>query len=82
MALTLEQFIAASGAELVADRLIVGTMGDRRFVGDIIDGVFNLNEEGKALMAELDASPAAKPRKQKADKAVADDTPAETQAAE
>jgi hypothetical protein len=69
MALSFEQFMEASGAELCAGNIIVGTMGDRKKVGALgDDGVFNLNDDGKALAEELEATPAEKAtRKKKAD---------------
>lgn len=74
MALSFEKFMELSGADLVAGNIIVGLMGDRKKVGTLgDDGVFNLNDEGKALAEELEAPKAAKPKK--ADAAKAADTP-------
>lgn len=69
MALSFEQFMEASGADLCAGNIIVGFMGDRKKVGTLgDDGVFNLNDDGKALAEELEATPAEKAtRKKKAD---------------
>ena len=69
MALSYEQFMEATGAELCAGNIIVGIMGERKKVGALgDDGVFSLNDEGKALAEELDAAPAEKTtRKKKAD---------------
>lgn len=66
MAVSLEQFIAATGADLVAGNLIVGIMGDRRKVGDVIDGTFNLNEEGLEMAAEIEAGAKPTGRRRKA----------------
>ena len=56
MALSFEKFMEASGADLVAGNIIVGIMGDRKKVGTLgDDGVFNLNDDGKALAEELEA---------------------------
>ena len=64
MALSYEQFMEASGAELCAGNIIVGIMGDRKKVGSLgDDGVFNLNDDGKALADELEAPKAAKTKK-------------------
>lgn len=64
MALSYEQFMEATGAELVAGNIIVGVMADRKKVGALgDDGVFNLNEEGKALADEIEAAGGKKPRK-------------------
>lgn len=69
MALSFEQFMELSGADLCAGNIIVGMMGDRKKVGSLgDDGVFNLNDDGKALAEELEAAPAEKAtRKKKAD---------------
>jgi len=80
MAMSYEQFMQASGAELVCGNLIIGVMQNRRKIGDRLDGTFTLNEEGLKLLAEIeskmgvtDATPevVAKPKKK------AKDTPAE-----
>jgi hypothetical protein len=56
MAVSYEQFMEATGAELVCGNIIVGITVDRRKVGDVgDDGVFNLNDEGKAMIAEIEA---------------------------
>lgn len=52
---TLKEFLAKSGAELVAGNLIVGTLTDRRIVGDVRDGTFFLNEEGQKILAAMEA---------------------------
>lgn len=66
MALSYEQFIEMSGCEVVAGNLIVGQMADRRIVGSILDGTFQLNEDGHALAAELEAgTPAEKATRRK-----------------
>lgn len=64
MALSFEKFMEMSGADLVAGNIIVGMMGDRKKVGSLgDDGVFNLNDDGKALAEELEAPKAAKTKK-------------------
>jgi hypothetical protein len=61
MALSYEQFMEASGAELCAGNIIVGIMGDRKKVGSLNDdGIFNLNDDGKALAEELETAPTEK----------------------
>ena len=69
MALSYEEFMSASGADLVAGNIIIGVMADRKKLGSLSDeGVFNLNEEGLALATELEAAAAGKPaRRKKAD---------------
>jgi hypothetical protein len=70
MAISFEQFMEATGAEICAGNIIVGIMGDRRKVGELgTDGVFSLTDEGKAMADEIQESPAKKTRK-KADAAV------------
>lgn len=84
MALSYEQFMKASGAELVAGNIIVGIMGERKKVGSLgDDGVFNLNDEGKALAEDLEATPAEKAaRKKKAESGTDDAAEAAAAAAE
>lgn len=69
MALSFEQFMEMSGADLVGGNIVHGMLGDRKKVGTLgDDGVFNLNDDGKALADELEATPAEKAtRKKKAD---------------
>lgn len=56
MAVSYEQFMEATGAELVCGNIIVGQMGDRRKVGEVTDdGVFNLNDDGKSMVADIEA---------------------------
>lgn len=56
MAVSYEQFMEATGAELVAGNIILGQMSDRRKVGEISDdGAFNLTDDGKAMIAEIEA---------------------------
>jgi len=55
MALSFEQFMEATGAELVAGNIIVGVMASRKKVGELSDdGTFNLNDDGKALAEDID----------------------------
>lgn len=68
MAQTLEQFMEATGAELVAGNLVVGNMAGRKIVGTY-DGTFNLNEEGLAMAAELEGEAPKRTRKKAADAA-------------
>jgi hypothetical protein len=61
MALSYEQFMEASGAELVAGNIIVGIMATRKKVGSLgDDGVFSLNDDGKALAEQIEFAPAEK----------------------
>jgi hypothetical protein len=56
MAIGFDQFMEATGAELVAGNIIVGIMGSRKKVGSLDDdGVFNLNDDGKVLADEVEA---------------------------
>jgi hypothetical protein len=55
MALTYEQFMAKTGAQKVAGQLIVGKKANRKLVGTYKNSIFNLNDEGKKYLAELDA---------------------------
>ena len=68
MALSYEQFMEATGAELVAGNIIHGMMAGRKKVGTLgDDGVFNLNDDGKALAEAAEAEPAKKTRAKKAE---------------
>lgn len=55
MAMTFDDFMAASGAEFVAGHIIHGIMADRKILGTY-DGVFQLNEAGQAMLEELEAA--------------------------
>lgn len=82
MALSYEQFMEASGAELCAGNIIVGIMGDRKKVGTLSDdGVFNLNDEGKALAEDLEATPAERAERATRKKKAEPETDAEAPAA-
>mgnify|MGYP006266778327 CR=1 FL=1 len=83
MALSYEQFMEASGAELVAGNIIVGIMGDRKKVGSLgDDGVFALNDDGKALAEQIEATPAEKATRRRKTEAVETPAEVETPAAE
>jgi len=71
MAVSYEQFMEATGAELVCGNIIVGQLADRRKVGEVTDdGVFNLNDDGKAMIADIEAGQ--KPTVKRASKKAAD----------
>ena len=55
MAMSYEQFMKSSGAELVCGNIIIGMMANRKKIGDNFDGVFNLNDEGQKLLVEIEA---------------------------
>jgi hypothetical protein len=77
MALTYEQFLELSGAEVVCGNLIVGQLAERKIVGSVLDGTFQLNEAGQELSAELEAGTATKGgRRKKADDAASADAAA------
>jgi predicted transcriptional regulator len=64
MAISFEQFMEATGAEICAGNIIVGIMSDRRKVGELgTDGVFSLTDEGKAMAEEIQENPTKKTRK-------------------
>ena len=54
MAISFKEFVEKTGAEVCGDRLIVGEGPNRRYVGDIAGGKFNLTEDGEALMEQLE----------------------------
>ena len=71
MAVSYEQFMEATGAELVCGNIIVGQLADRRKVGEVTDdGVFNLNDDGKVMVADIEAGQ--KPTTKRASKKAAD----------
>jgi len=55
MAMTLEEFVKRTGAEEVAGNIIVGQMSERKIVGVVADGTFNLNADGQTILAALEA---------------------------
>lgn len=60
MSLSYEQFVAATSAELVGGNLIVGAAAGRKKVGSLSDdGVFSLTDEGRELIAQIEADAAA-----------------------
>jgi len=84
MAMTIEEFVEKSGAEVVGGNVIVGLMADRKIVGAIENGSFNLNADGQAILTALeagkpDAAAARAPKKKPTDTAgkTAEDVAAE-----
>ena len=64
MAISFEQFMEATGAEICAGNIIIGVMSDRRKVGELgPDGVFSLTDEGKTMAEEIQNNPVKKTRK-------------------
>lgn len=64
MAISFEQFMEATGAEICAGNIIIGVMSDRRKVGELgTDGVFSLTDEGKVMAEEIQNNPVKKTRK-------------------
>lgn len=53
--MTIEEFVEKSKAEVVGGNIIVGVMADRKIVGVIENGTFNLNADGQAIQAALEA---------------------------
>ena len=54
MAMTIEEFVEKSDAEVVAGNVIVGITDTRKIVGVIENGSFNLNEDGQAILKALE----------------------------
>ena len=65
MAISLEKFVELTNAEEVGGNIIVGVMADRKIVGTVENGVFNLNEEGQKLAEELEAKKKPEPKAEK-----------------
>lgn len=61
MAMTFEQFLAASNAEVVGGDLIVGVLKERKTVGSIASGTFILNEHGQELLAKYEGAAVVEP---------------------
>ena len=55
MAMTLEEFVKRTGAEEVAGNIIVGVMAERKIIGTVADGTFNLNADGQIILQALEA---------------------------
>ena len=73
MAISFEQFMEATGAEICAGNIIIGIMADRRIIGRLeSDGVFSLTDEGKAMADKIQENSIKKPRKK--EEAAAADT--------
>lgn len=55
MAISQDEFMAKTDAELCGDRLILGQGPKRRYVGSIEEGVFALNDAGKEVAAVIES---------------------------
>lgn len=55
MAISQDEFLTQTAAELCGDRLIAGSGPKRRYVGSIEEGVFTLNEEGKKIATIIES---------------------------
>jgi len=74
MAISMAEFVEKTQCEVVADQMIHGIGPTRCMIGYVKDGTFTITDEGTALLAELEAKPAAPKRTRRADK---QDVPAE-----
>lgn len=54
MNITVEEFLAQTGAETVGDTIIIGVQAERRVIG-FLSPVFTLNSEGADILAALEA---------------------------
>lgn len=54
MNITVEEFLAQTGAETVGDTIIIGVQAERRVIG-FLSPVFTLNAEGAEILAGLEA---------------------------
>lgn len=64
---SLQEFVKRTGAELVAGLIVVGERDDRRVLGYLHDGTYQLNGEGHEVLRNLEKGepkpvPPAKPR--------------------
>jgi len=55
MAMTMEEFVKRTSAEVVGGNVIVGQMADRKIIASVIEGLFTLNADGQAVLAALEA---------------------------
>lgn len=55
MAISFDEFVLATNAEVVGDHIIIGSGPSRRKLGSNMDGVFALTPDGHAVMASLEA---------------------------
>lgn len=75
MTITTQEFVKHIGAEIVAGRIIVGEMAERRIIGDL-GHTLSLTEEGQALLADAEAAIAKKlARKKESADGTQDGTP-------
>lgn len=56
MAMTMEEFVKRTDAEVVGGNVIVGVMTERKVIASVIEGVFTLNADGQAVLAALEAN--------------------------
>ena len=55
MAMTMEEFVKRTNAEVAGGNVIVGLMAERKIIASVIEGVFTLNADGQAVLAALEA---------------------------
>lgn len=56
MAMTMEEFVKRTGAEVVGGNVIVGQMAERKIVANVLEGIFTLNADGQVILAALEAN--------------------------
>lgn len=54
MSMSIQAFIAHVGAEITADKIIVGELAERRVIGDMVP-VVTLTEEGRTMLEQAEA---------------------------
>jgi len=72
MAMTMDEFVKRTSAEVVGGNVIVGQMADRKIIASVIEGIFTLNADGQAVLAALEANDPDKRATDSAGKTAAD----------
>ncbi len=54
MAMTMDEFVKRTSAEVVGGNVIVGQMAERKIIASVIEGIFTLNADGQAVLAALE----------------------------
>jgi len=56
MAMSMDEFVKRTNAEVVGGNVIVGQMAERKIIAQVLEGVFTLNADGQAILAALEAN--------------------------
>jgi hypothetical protein len=64
MAMSFEEVIEKTGADVVGGQLIVGILENRKMIGFMENGAFTITEEGKEYLAALEKPKATRKKKE------------------